>query len=70
MVLFFSGVLSVIGLIAMFGAGYLLGQNKTPKTIVPTQDEDVIKEQKEHKRQFNEVFSYSVEKAIQRRKVT
>lgn len=69
MILFFSGVFSIIGLIAMFGAGYLLGQNKTPK-IVPTQDEDAIKEQKEHKRQFNEVFSYSVEKAIQRRKVT
>lgn len=72
MILFFSGVFAMIGLALLFGAGYLIGQKNTPKTITrpPTQDEDAINQQKAIQRDFRTVMNYSVEKAIERKKVT
>jgi len=72
MILFFSGVFSLVGLLLLFGAGYLIGQKNTPKTMTrpPTQDEDEVIRQKAIQRDFNTVMNYSVEKAIERKKVT
>lgn len=63
MILFFSGVLSVIGLIAMFGAGYLIGQKQTPKQSIKAVDEELVRKRQKMHEHFNKLMTYDVDVA-------
>jgi hypothetical protein len=68
MILFFSGVMATIGLIGLFGAGYLLGNKNTPKNIArpPTDEEHQLK-QLAIMKDFNNLMSYDEHKAYSKK---
>jgi hypothetical protein len=68
MILFFSGVMATIGLVGLFGAGYLLGNKNTPKNITrpPTDEEHQLK-QLAIMKDFNNLMSYDEHKAYSKK---
>lgn len=80
MILFFSGVFAMLGLLLMLGAGYMLGRRNTPKAIArpPTvaelaaeriEQEEKKRVQKQLQKEFTMVMGYNEQKAYQRKQV-
>lgn len=68
MILFFSGVFATVGLFAMLGAGYMLGQRSTPKPErVANDDDEARKQQIKLKKAFDNLMSYDLDKAYARK---
>jgi hypothetical protein len=71
---FILGVLSAVLFFCCLFLAYWMGTrqtNKPSKTNTPTEDEQRQKEQiKQYNEHFKKLFSYDVDTAIQRKKVT